>query len=273
MGGNQWPEWPPKWEDIMAMSFLQTVLFFGADQAKATGVHVFAHDADIDTAISVVSSYASYAQLAAEDTVDVISSGADTTQQATIIGVDETGRRAIEVLDIVANPAFTTGTSVWRYIENFYLNMECAGTITLRRTTGPATINIIPIGQVAADVVQHFSGDDNMCWLLGWWAGTTWDQDQGAFFELRWYPSDSDSLDSADGYRLLDRIDVDTDADATGPGEVRVTFPSPIQLPIGGWIVVFADSEGDNKAGYAGMQVIDVATVGVLPAPAKITTA
>jgi hypothetical protein len=257
----------------MAASFMQTVTFFGADQPKAHGVHVFAYDADIDTAASLVSTYASFAQLAAQDSLEAISSNAnDITQSITVIGVDSGGRRQ-HTTKLLNGTTVVTLDRTWRYVENCYTNMECAGNITLRRATGDTAINVIAIGQVAADVVQHFSGDDNICWLLGWWAGTPYAQDQGAFFELRWYPSDADSLDSGDGYRVLDRIDVDTDGDATGPGSVRVTFPSPIQLPAGGWVVVFGDSEGDNQVGYAGLQIIDVAIPGAaVPQPTKLTS-
>ena len=271
MGGTQWPDFPPKWEETMAASFLQTVCFFGADQAKATGVHVFAYDADIDTGISLVTTYASFAQLAAEDSLEAVSSAAgDTTQSITVIGVDSGGRRQYTTKALNGTTAVTLDRT-WRYVENCYLNMECAGNVTLRRATGDTAINLIAIGQVAADVVQHFSGDDNICWLLGWWAGTPYAQVQGIWFELRWYPSDADCLDPTDGYRILDRIDVDTSLTAASNTSIQRTFPSPIQLPAGGWVCVYGDSEGDNQVGYAGMQIINMPVIGVLPAPAKIT--
>lgn len=251
----------------MSIDLLNTAPYVGNLYSQAQGIHTFAVDADIDQAVSVVTTTAAYAQLAANDTVQVVSAeAADITQSVTIIGVDSTGERTWETiaLDTTAGTTAVDSVKTWAYIENCYLDLPATGAVTLRRKTGATFINSIAIAALSADVVQHLSGTGFRPCVAGWWCAA---EPAAAIvtFQLRWYPSAASCRSSGTGYRILDQVVVRNNVTATEAvmsNPVMRRFPSPLQLPAGGWIAVFALATGaDNKTGSAGMQVFDVPVV------------
>lgn len=89
-----------------------------------------------------------FTQLAANDTVEVISTSASDTQNCTIVGRNAAG-------SIVTQTAALTGTTAKAFstlgtierILSASLASDAVGTITVRRTTGPTTIRTIPVGE------------------------------------------------------------------------------------------------------------------------------
>ncbi len=214
-------------------------------------IHQHCEDGDIDNAaISQVCEYASAAQIAAADLIQIDGSeAADTSQKVTIIGVDSAGRRVIEEISLNGTTAVDSANT-YKYVENAYLDTVTTGTVTIQRKTGPATLNQIAIGVLSADVMWIYPGDDHIVKLYGWWAGAVL-SDEWALFELRWYPDAG-----AAGYRVMDKISVDGDADAVGPSIQRVTFPSPLRIPEGGKVCIFGKAESADNTGTAGMQFL-----------------
>jgi hypothetical protein len=88
-----------------------------------------------------------FTQMAASDTVRIVSTAAgDTTQTVTITGRLADGSLASEVL---ALNGMTVVTSVNTYERLLKAEMSATavGTVTVARTTGPTTIRVIPIGE------------------------------------------------------------------------------------------------------------------------------
>lgn len=217
---------------------------------------------DIDNAAELIVTEGTYAQLATASVAELVSSqAADITQIATVHGIDANGNRQSEAITLTGTDT-VQGSLTFTYIENFYLNTEAAGNITLQHSDN-TDVNIIPANQLSADVVQHFTGE---CWtyLNQWWAELyylTGAANDDILFELRWYPDDADCLDTGDGYAVIDRINIKYDSTATQalmrPSGIKVFKPALV-LPPGGWLAVFGLAGAANMDGVAGMQGIDV---------------
>ncbi len=220
-------------------------------------------DGDIDTGASQMCEYASFAQMASAAVVEIVGSEvADTSQKVTVIGIDSAGRRAIEEISLNGTTV-VAGSLTWRYVENAYLDTEATGTVTIQHLDN-TDVNLIAIGALGADVIQFFPGDDHIGFISEWHAGidlsTADGADNWAEFQLRWYPDDADCLDTGDGFRLLDSIQVDADDDASSDVQRHVKFDPPIRIPEGGWVTVWGLCEDDNQVAFAGMSVKPVLT-------------
>ncbi len=90
-----------------------------------------------------------YTQIAANDTIEALSSAAgDTSQTVTITGRNAGGSIVTETKTLtgVTAIAFSTLGTVTRVLQA-ELSATCAGTITVRRATGAVLIRTIPIGE------------------------------------------------------------------------------------------------------------------------------
>ena len=90
----------------------------------------------------------------ANDIVQVVSSSAgDTTQTVTLIGTT-TGTNTIVVQTVALNgtTAVDSVKSDWGIVVAVKLSASCAGTITIRKKTGPATVTTITTGNLSAGV-------------------------------------------------------------------------------------------------------------------------
>lgn len=88
-----------------------------------------------------------FTQLAANDTIRVVSTGAgDTSQTLTITGRKVDGTLASETLSLNGTTPATSSNTYERLLKA-ELSATCAGTVTVARTTGPTTIRVIPIGE------------------------------------------------------------------------------------------------------------------------------
>lgn len=223
-----------------------TDAFFTRDKPyEVKGWCVFGSDDDIDgTAQLITELDTTYAQLAAEDTIEVVSSdAADITQTVTVTGIDSNDNRISEeiALDTAAGTTAVESTNTFKYIDQVSVDTVCAGVVTVRRDTGDTFIVSIPIGSLDATVVQHFNGEKDT-YLTGWYASVT-STTGTVSYELRYYPDDSKCLADTSGYRVLDTILL---TNALGDAE----HPLPnIKCPKGGWIAVFATGGSANSDG------------------------
>ena len=197
-------------------------------------------DADIDeSAMELVTALATtYAQLAAEDSLEIVSSSAaDITQTVSVVTIDDEGNRVENsiALDTAAGTtAVTLPGGTHRYYDHATIDAECAGTITIRRATGSTFIDSIEIGQTRSYVAQHFNGD-LVTYVDGWQVTNVAGTDD-VKFQLRWYKDDADCLDPGDGFEVIDTI-VITAAQMDSP---RHDLGGKRKFPAGGWLCVYA---------------------------------
>jgi len=246
----------------MLVSIVFALIMFSAMASDATyernrpnevvGWSVFGSDDDIGTSYELITELdTTYAQLAAEDTLEVISASAsDTAQTVTVTGVDNSGEKVSESY-LLTGATVVSGTLTFRYVDQVSSDKECAGAITVRRDTGDTFITSIPVGFLDAGMVQHFNGEETS-YITGWRASCT-STTGTLIFELREYPDDADCLDAGDGYRVLDSI-VFTNV----LGTQNRPFPQPIKCSAGGWIAVYCDGGTDNADGSVTVQGFDV---------------
>ncbi len=232
-----------------------TVAIYPREKAISyPGWSIHGADDDIDTAGGLITELdTTYAQLAAEDTLEIVSAAAgDITQTITISGIDNSGNRIVEsiALDTADGTTVVGSTNTFRYVDQVETDIECAGAITVRRATGDTFITSIPIGQLQATMVQHFNGEKHS-FITGWEANVT-STTGTVLFQLRWYPDDADCLDAADGFRVLDEIQFNNVHD----NQYR-PFSQPIKCPAGGWIAVWGTGGSDNADGSVTVQGID----------------
>lgn len=236
-------------------AFGETVGALAWDKAITyPGWSVNGADDDIDATAELITELdTTYAQLAAEDTLEVLSSdSADITQIVTITGIDNSGNRILvtRALDTTDGTTVVSTTATFRYVDQVSVDTECAGTITVRRATGDTFITSIPIGTLEATMVQHFNGEKTS-YITGWSANC--ESTTGTvLFELRWYPDDADCLDATDGYIVIDRIQFNNVHD----NQVR-SFPQHIKCPAGGWIAVYGTGGNANSDGSVTIQGYD----------------
>ncbi len=224
-------------------------------------LHALANDVDAGTEIVAHDMASSFAQLASEEAIEVVSgAGGDITQKLTIYGIDNAGNQNSEVISI--NGAAVVESSItWRYIENARLDVECAGLITIRKKTGDTFIMEIGIGDMHTQIVQHFSGEKTS-YISYFDAGAALASGQ-LEFQLRWYPDDADCLGPTDGFIVLDRLYVLFKDGATELGVVNQPggeYPLPIKCPPGGYIAVFVTDidQVNNQQGWATVQGFDL---------------
>lgn len=245
----------------MAQQHSLSCLFTGHPIKGAEGWHLHALADDVDAATEIVAHdmATAFAQLAAEDTIEVLSGSAlDLTQVVTVYGIDSAGNQASEAITLTGDTAVTSSTT-WRYIENARLNVECAGLITIRRATGDTFIMEIGIGDMHTQVCQHFNGTKTS--YISYFDAGGWDVDGSLQFELRWYPDDADCLDADDGYIVLDRAAMlfkDGTDELTVVAQPRGAYPLPIKCPPGGWITVYVTSDSADAQAWATVQGFDL---------------
>jgi len=208
-------------------------------EGQGTGWMLVASDDDIDASPELVTGLdTTFVQLAGSTKIYVSSSNIlDITQTVSISGITSAGNRALAQLALVTSDYSSQSADTFSYIDQMWVDKECAGTVTVWAVDGvPTLANSIEIGALKADVGQHFAGD-KYSYVQSWWATSTTTNTKT--LELRWYPDDADCLDPTDGFMLLDRIfmadsvytsDTHTFADYADGG---------IRLDTGGWLAVY----------------------------------
>ena len=89
-----------------------------------------------------------FAQLAANDTVQVKSdNAADTTQNVTVTGRDAAGAEVSEALGPLTGVTPVVGTQTFERVYKVVMDADAVGIITVERTIGPTLIQTIPIGE------------------------------------------------------------------------------------------------------------------------------
>jgi len=218
---------------------------------EIVGWTVFGADDDIDATAELITELdTTYAQLAAEDNLEVLSaSGSDTTQTVTVTGIDDSGKKVSEEFTLAGATA-QSSTATFRYVDQVSVDIECAGAITVRRATGDTFIISIPIGSLDGTAVQHFNGT-HKSYITGWRASCT-SVTGTVVFDLRWYPDDADCLDAGDGFKILDEI-VFTNV----LGTQNRPFPQPIVCPAGGYLAVYGTGGAANSDGSVTVEGFD----------------
>lgn len=245
---------------LVSLLFLVAISFtvFASDAVyernrpdEIVGWSVSGADDDIDTTAELITELnTTYAQLAAEGKIEVLSGDAgDTTQTVTVTGIDDSGNKISETFTL-AGATVQTSTATFRYIDQASVDIECAGVISIR-AVDDTLVTSIPIGVLDATQVQHFNGE-KISYITGWRASCT-STTGSLIFDLRFYPDDADCLDAGDGYRILDQI-VFTNV----LGTQNRPFPQPIRVEKGGWIAVYCKGGANNADGSVTIQGIDI---------------
>jgi hypothetical protein len=103
-----------------------------------------------------------FTQIAANDTIQALSSSAgDTTQTVTVIGRNAAGSIVTETKTLTGTTAITFNTlATVERVLSAELSATCAGTVTVRRTTGAVLIRTIPIGERGFSAVFRKTSSD-----------------------------------------------------------------------------------------------------------------
>jgi hypothetical protein len=235
---------------IPFQSFAMDAMYERNKPFQISGWSVFGSDDDIDTAAQLITELdTTYAQLAAEDKIEILSSeAADITQTVTVEGIDSNGDRIKEEISLTGSTAVTSANT-FRYIDQAILDIACTGAVTIRRATGDTFIISIPIGSLEAGVVQHFNGEKDS-YLTGWYASVT-STTGTVSYELRYYPDDSKCLAPTTSYIVLDTILL-----TNALGDTYHPLPM-IKCSKGGWITVYATGGSANSDGAVRIEGYD----------------
>ena len=235
----------------------------------AIGWHRQAYHVDIDNAAELMKEDVTFTQLAAQGTLKIDSSGADTTQTVYIRGIDSNDNQIIESKLLTGTTEVAVSTTVWKYVETAWLDVNCVGTITITDSSD-TTILTITIGQLSAYIVHHFTGQ-HTGYLTQLAIGAGGTMADSVNMDLRWYPDDQSSdADMTDGYISIVQpvihyhvVVYDGDTEASAYGTITnppiMTFAQPIKLPPGGWLGLFGTGEAANNDVWAYMQGYDMA--------------
>lgn len=219
--------------------------------SEVIGWNVFVYDDDVDDAFELITELdTTYAQLAAEDVLEIVSASAtDITQSITIDGIDDAGNQITETLSVSGTDAITSSLT-FRYVDQATLDTECGGIVTVRRDTGDTFITSIPVGELGAAMAQHFNGEKDT--YLTYWKASVTSTTGSIIYQLRWYPDDADCLDPDDGYYIIDAITL-TNAISSDANE----FAQPVKLPRGGWLAVYGIGGAVDSTGTVTLQGYD----------------
>lgn len=119
-----------------------------------------------------------YTQMAASDTVRIVSTNAgDTTQTVTITGRKADGTLASEVLNLNGTTVVTSSNTYERLLKA-EMSATALGTVTVARTTGPTTIRAIPVGERGFQAVfQQLASDPST--TKNWYMKIFWKNTNG----------------------------------------------------------------------------------------------
>lgn len=191
-----------------------------------------------------------YAQLTAEDTIEVLSSRyEDISQTITVKGINNLGKQISEKIALSGSSPIPS-SATFRYIDQVETNANCTGTVTVRKATGDTFIVSIPIGAVEATILQHFNGEKDS-YVTAWNANVI-NAGSGVVFDLRYYPDDNKCLSAGTGYKVIDKMvlpEISSDSSF---------FAQPIKCPAGGWIAVYATGKSPNMDGFVKVQGYDI---------------
>lgn len=125
----------------MSIVAADLVAYHSATQSDADGVPV---GGAIDTLRRP-----DFTQLAANDTIQALSSAAgDTTQTVTVVGRNAAGSLVSETKTLTGTSPITFATlGTVERILSVEMSATAVGTVTIQRTTGPVTVRVIPIGE------------------------------------------------------------------------------------------------------------------------------
>mgnify|MGYP001608696321 FL=1 len=183
--------------------------FYGAPNQRGFSVHASRRTgggAGLATPVSVNP----FTQMAANDTIEVLSSSvADTTQAITIEGITSTGLRRSEVLTLNGTTAVIS-VNTYSYFERAFLSAAAVGTVTIQRTTGPTLMTTITIGQLSAYIAHFFfiNSEGNARGAVTYWDAILRTAAEDLNAELRYYPDAAScrAAAMATGFVLWDSI-------------------------------------------------------------------
>jgi hypothetical protein len=184
------------------------------------------------------------AQLAATDTIQVVSSSAsDTTQTVTLEGANSSGAYISETIALTGNTAVDSTSALWKAVHNVYLSAACAGNITVRRKTGATGIWVIAIGDFTPKSASYVVPLNKKCgYLSDFWATTNEAGTVGVFI------SSAQVLDATTitWLPVWERVIADT-----GGNTESKHFYMPIRVPAG--YAVSVQATGSATADVKGM--------------------
>jgi len=225
----------------------------------AVGWHRSAYDADIDNALEQVCEDGGWvAHLAADDTIECVSAAAgDITQKLYVRGIDTNNKVRIESFAL-NGVGIVVSAARFRYVECAWLNLPCAGVVTVRRTTGPAIILNITIGQLQSYCVHHFNGEMTS-YITGLYAGLGGTMADSVLTELRHYPDDLYSRALGTGYvKIVEPTLFYTNvANVCCANPPAMVFPQPLRIGKGSYFTFYAVGEAANNDMWAFMQGFD----------------
>jgi hypothetical protein len=215
------------------------------DGYNRSGWRISVTDTDIDSSASICSEYASYAQISADEEVEVVSSdNSDSTQTLTIVGVDSDGELQTEEIELTGTSVAESSNS-YTYVDQVWLDAVTAGNVTVRKKTGDTTINQIAAGYRSAMVAQHYNG--HMTSYITGWGVRNNDATNAMTFTLEWQNAAGSLLTVLDTVNVL----AATGADGFG-GQAH-----ELRVPSGSVIAVYGTSAGDNDSGYVWIEGYD----------------
>jgi hypothetical protein len=253
----------------VVMFFLFTISCFAGSDAvyernrpqEIKGWSVSGSDDKIGTPARLMTELDStYAQLSAEDKVEIVSSShRDSSQTVIVSGINNSGNKISENIALVGTN-IARSLATFRYIDQVTLEAgtnlvtsataSCLGTVTVRKATGDTFIVSVPIGSIEATVLQHFNGEKDS-YVTNWGAAVT-STGPGAVFDLRYYSNDASCLAPTLGYKTIDQISLTTLSSSSG------SIAQPIKCPAGGWIAVYATGRTPNMDNSVIVQGYDI---------------
>ena len=218
------------------------------------GWHVFAYDDDLDATAELIAEPDAFANLAATDTIEIVSAQAADTCVVEVVGYKADSTRYVSRVTV-------NGTTGGKTADTFYAfeyaridsGGEMTGALTIRRDTGDTFISTVLVGHLQDYAAIKLGGMKTTrgSAITTWTVGVT-DSTGSINAELRIYDDYTDIRDMTDGYRIADRIFIGADLKS----ETRV-YPQPIHIPRFGFAAVYATGGVANSDAYTVMQGYD----------------
>jgi len=203
-------------------------------------------DQDVDVDWEMLTGIGStYAQLAAAAKIEVlIGEGPGATRDVTIHGIDSNGEKQSELVRATTTTAIPSSLT-YTYFDYAEVSPESSVAVTIRNADD-TFITSIPVGLLESSNAQHFPGEKNS-YITGWGISVPEDKaiTPAVKAQLRYYPTAADCLDDADGYYVLDRMNVGIGSTVSISTDFR-QFPQAMKCGKNGYIAVFASSDVAN---------------------------
>jgi hypothetical protein len=226
---------------LLALAFvvLAATAYATIFEVGSGGYYVYSPSSALsDSAAEIIAEHASFAQLTADDTIELVSAQAADRQRVRVIGISIDSTKLENVVRLNGTAVVATDSTYYAF-EYAYIDSggDLAGAVTLRDASGDVLITTILATDLSTKVAHKFFPRETGTQYLERWGGGLQDSLGAVRVELRMYDDPLDARDLTDGFFQIDEVTLEN---TIRPFDRNL---GGIRIPRNAYLAVFATSK------------------------------